>query len=454
MDSQKIKPEVCTEIPILDRLVKKIVECLDGNAPFDGLFTLVKEMAKEMQRQQLIPVNKVIKLFQDEDATEYDQLRTLFHTLHPKMLRSLVLGMVPYDLSEKDSPNWKVVYDSNGSGTYLAGISIEGRHGAFLTSKEIDLVIQHIEDYKKGCEVWLNNKDTYGLSHVTPEQEGHLKKALLIDNHIHIKSKQWREGDDYRQPACISGEEDTHNIDALVAMLRRRVNPNFDPDVPQVSSPAYADCSHNVSQAMPNHDPDNSSLLSSSNVWRLLILCIQYIGLRVIVRTVPIIMVWEESQIQLSEVLVTVLSQSLITQNGLNVIQPGTSSSSNDVNQALLDGMKEHVWVRCPWFMDNVTRSLEVRTANRDILQWGYNKILEQEVENSIEKIRALIEENDRKEAEIESKRVEIVETLNRIEAQHEAARQVLREVDDFLEMSRGMFPDLPEVGDDSGSDS
>ncbi|KAI1410070.1 hypothetical protein F5Y13DRAFT_202695 [Hypoxylon sp. FL1857] len=448
MDSQKIQPQLSPEIPILGRYAKRIVEGIDNNSAFDDLFAIVRDMAKEMRNQQLIPINKVTMLFEDSGTKEYDQLRTLFHTLHPKMLRSLVLGMVPHDLSDKDSPNWRIVYDPSGSGTYLAGISIGGRNGAFLTCKEIDMVIQHMGDYKRGCEVWLSNKDAYGLSQATPEQQEYLKKALIIDNHIITKNKQWDDGDDYRQPICISGKDGTRNIDELMAMLRRRVNPNFDPDVPQLSSPAYVGCSHMVSKRMINHNPDFSNLLSSSNVWRLLIECIRHIGLRAIVHTIPIIMVWEKPQIRLSEVLVTVLSQSLISQNGLNVIQPGTSSSSMGVGQVLLDGTKEHVWVKRAWFTENLERSLAVR-LNRDIYKDAFDKVQAQQRLMPDEELRSLIDDNEKAQREIESTRGKIVESIRNIEAQNETARQSVDQMGKFLRSSRGMFPDLSQGEDD-----
>ncbi|RYP53031.1 hypothetical protein DL769_010575 [Monosporascus sp. CRB-8-3] len=78
------------------------------------------------------------------------------------------------------------------------------------------------------------------------------------------------------------------------------------------------------------HAPDLSSLASSSSMLKLMLACIRYMGLKPIVHTVPMVMVWEEEQIPLSEILVTVLAQSLATHHGLNVIQPGTNSSMDE----------------------------------------------------------------------------------------------------------------------------
>ncbi|KAI0852148.1 hypothetical protein F5Y00DRAFT_251533 [Daldinia vernicosa] len=372
MDSEKIKPTICAEIPVVSRLAKEMVDRIDNDASYDELFTLVKEMANQWQKQDCIPSSKAISLFEQKGTPEYNDLRVLFHTIHRKVLRPLLLGTLPYDLYDRDLPNWEYVYDSHGAGAYLIGISIDERHGAFLTREEIEVVIGHMQDYKIGCEAWKKIKGSYDQDDLTDEQESCLRKALAIDNTVLPEDQEWdSEEDCYVAPKCMSGRKGTSNIEALIEMLGRRVNPDFDGDVPQISSPVYIGCGMGVPKRMIQHDPNFNSLDTSSHVLRLLISCIRYSGLKVFVHGVPVIMVWDEPQISLAEVLGTVLAQSLISLNGLNVIQPGTNTT-REKKTDVYDEMQKHVWVKRPWFTENMNKSIEAR-KNNDI----YKKTLQ-----------------------------------------------------------------------------
>ncbi|KAI1411324.1 hypothetical protein F5Y13DRAFT_191262 [Hypoxylon sp. FL1857] len=448
MDSTAVKPERCAQIPILSRLVKKLVDGLDNGSEIDGLFVLVIEMAKEWKKQAHVPYKKVVKLFEEDGTEEHKQLRILFHTLHRKTIRSLVLGMIPYDLSDEVSSNWNNIYSPDGAGTYLVGLSIDGRHGAFLSRDETKKVISLLHGYKYGCETWVvkEAEDAYGNSQMTRPGERQLRLALNIDNTMLPEDKKWEEGvDDYCEPGCMSsGKDRTRNIEALIGMLGRRVDTDVDGGVHQLSSPVYVGCSHSVKKRMVSHDPEAGDMKSSSNVLRLLVSCIRYLGLKVIVHTIPICMVWEESQIPLSEILVTVLAQSLISMNGLNVIQPGTNAK--DVNQAVNERMKQHIWVKRPWFTENLEKSLELRT-NRSAIESAWKKTQKR----SDEELSQLLSEGQRLDDEVLKTWSKIRDAMKESKAQTKYLKEEIQEADSFFESASGMFPDL---SDDDESDS
>ncbi len=102
-------------------------------------------------------------------------------------------------------------------------------------------------------------------------------------------------------------------------MLQRRCVPEFNRNAFKIQSPAYVGCAHQVKRRMLDHDPDLDSLAGSSNMPKLTIACIRYMGLKPVVHTTPIVMVWKDSQISLSEILVTVLAQSLASLDGFNI---------------------------------------------------------------------------------------------------------------------------------------
>ncbi|RYP26369.1 hypothetical protein DL768_011737 [Monosporascus sp. mg162] len=351
-------------MPVSNFLGDLLVEQLDKGASHNALFPVVKAMAYQLTRQGQIPCVKISEAFADGSDTE-KELKVLFHTIHRKTLRSLVLGFLAYDLHDEDSDNWKHIYAPNGSGTYVIATSIRGRHGSFLSRYEIKELSMFIEKYAVACTLWAKIKDSYGqASQVSQEEEELLKEAMMIDNQLlRKKNQEWRVGDRFREPRCWSGRNGTANAAALVKMLTRRRDGHFDGNVHQVQSPVYIGCAHQVKKRMLAHDPDLSSLAGSSSMLKLMLACIRYMGLKPMVRSVPMVMVWKEEQIPLSEILVTVLAQSLVTHHGLNIIQPGTNSSMDERTTDHHQSVIEHTWVRRSWFKDNLEKSLCFRSG-------------------------------------------------------------------------------------------
>ncbi|KAI0376930.1 hypothetical protein F5Y04DRAFT_292367 [Hypomontagnella monticulosa] len=437
MDSNLIKPVSGPEVPIVDRVVKQIVDGLDNNVALDVLFTLVIQMAKDLRQQRLISCDKIVEYFEDEACSQYAQLRVLFHIIHRKTLRSLLLGTMPYDLYDKDSENWKNVYEAGGAGCYLVGLSIEGRRGAFLNKNEVEQVIGLLQKYKAGCVVWNQNSDDWAHSQLLNQDRECLETALAIDNYVVAEREKWEPNQPYIQPKLMSEGGSTTNIDALTDMLRRRCRVGIDPGTYQISSPVYIGCIQKVPTRIIEHNPDFCTAGKSSKVLKLLVGCIRHMRLRPNVHTIPVVMVWEANQIALAEILVTILAQSLISLNGLNVVRPGTSSPG-DGTSVLYEDMRKHVWVKRSWFGENINLSLAAR-HNRDILEDAlasiHNQLSKGDAEN-------LIEDNRRIERRLEEKNKEFQSAKEHAEAKHTEWAEKLHEVESFLQLSSGLFPD------------
>ncbi|RYO96248.1 hypothetical protein DL765_011629 [Monosporascus sp. GIB2] len=351
-------------MPVSNFLGDLLVEQLDRGASHNALFPVVKAMAYQLTRQGQIPCTKMSEAFTDGSDTE-KELKVLFHTIHRKTLRSLVLGFLAYDLYDEDSDNWKHIYAPNGSGTYVIATSIKGRHGLFLSRYEIKELSMLIEKYAVACTVWAKIKDSYGqASQVSQEEEELLKEAMMIDNQLlRKKNQEWSVGDRFREPRCWSGRNGTANAAALIKMLTRRRDGHFDGNVHQAQSPVYVGCAHQIKKRMLAHDPDLSSLAGSSSMLKLMLASIRYMGLKPMVHSVPMVMVWKGEQIPLSEILVTVLAQSLVTQHGLNLIQPGTNSSMDERTTDHHQSVIENSWVRRSWFKENLEKSIGFRSG-------------------------------------------------------------------------------------------
>ncbi|KAH9907085.1 hypothetical protein F4778DRAFT_613623 [Xylariomycetidae sp. FL2044] len=370
MDGNAYQPEISAEIPLLSLHAIRLVRDLDAGASLDSLFTYVKEMARAFHTEQnFLSCPKTLEAFQDNTQTQRE-IQALFHTIPRPTLRSLVLGLLPHDLHDDDSANWANIYHPTGPGTYLIGISIRGRRGAFLSQVEIHEVIHLLNSYKVACEAWktLDDADSWGQSQLTDWQEACLALAMRIDNHMMVKRNEWNSGRRFEKPRCFSGRTGLCNLEALIASLRNRLSADYDQEVYQLTAPAYVGCSHRVKKRAIHHDPDYGNLSGSSSMLKLLLCCIGEMGLRPQVHTIPIVMVWEENQIQLSEILVHVLAQSLVSLNGLNIIQPGTSPIPDERHRDLYDATKHHVWFRRLFLKENIILSLTERQRT-DILR-------------------------------------------------------------------------------------
>ncbi|KAI1808774.1 hypothetical protein F4811DRAFT_558879 [Daldinia bambusicola] len=450
MDPEKIQPVVSAKIPVLRDTAKKMIEMLDNGASYDELFVTVKVLAKEWETQDHVAHAKVVALFEDRDTQEYKDLRVLFHTIHRQVLRSLLLGTLPYDLHDKDHPNWKYIYEGHGAGAYLIGLSINGRRGAFLNREEIEVVIGHLQDYKEGCEAWMKIKGSYDQEGLTDEEQSSLRKALDIDNTVLRENQEWdSENDKFIAPKCLSGRKGTSNIQALIEMLRRRVNPALDGQAPQLSSPVYIGCGMGVASRMIQHDPDFHSMDTSSHVLRLLISCIRYSDLKLLVHGVPIIMVWDVSQIASAEVLVTVLAQSLISMNGLNVIQPGTNTT-RERKTSVYDEMRKHVWVKRPWFEENIRQSLGAR-ENRDI----YKSTLQTINTNfkTSQELKDATGEVHRLRSQAQDHPSMAADAMEHIKERTRRAEEHLEKLKELSALAPGIFPDKTQQSPNEDED-
>ncbi|OTB02813.1 hypothetical protein M426DRAFT_322405 [Hypoxylon sp. CI-4A] len=474
MDAQAIHPVRSAEIPILGETAKRIVEGLDEGRCLHDLFPLVVDLAQQLRQQQYANPDRIIDSFEDhEKGGSYEKLRILFHTIPRDTLRSLVLGTTSLDFHNREHAVWDRVYSSRGAGSYLIGIAIKGRDGAFLNCDEIRSVIQLMGVYRVGCDTWDRDvQDTYGHKDLAGPDIDALVETMKIDNElIRDPSKRWmddvsdsespsqsdsqsksrsesesesqspsqsdtqesRARDDFRKPkfARSSTRDITRHIRELISMLQRRIDLGFDDTVPQKISPVYVGCSHKMIKRLPGHDPDLSSMETSSNALSLLLACIKHIGLIPMAIGLPVVPAWEEPQIPLAEMLVTVLAQSLVSLNGLNVIKPRTSTPMDDeIHAPLFDSTFEHVLDHRPWFAQNMQDSLDF-LENRDIPKNLLQRIAEEfppdDLRSAIEKYEELKGNDD----ELNAKLVKVIE---KAEARLEKQKARLAELQTLLE--------------------
>ncbi|XXG99517.1 hypothetical protein Hte_005856 [Hypoxylon texense] len=176
--------------------------------------------------------------------------------------------------------------------------------------------------------------------HATAERP-RVAKALLIDNEMEYDGNRWNPGDRRRaRSAEMHGRQGEGRALAIRKLLRRRsadvsieasTRIPAKPRAPRAPRPPRAPRTralvHECLHGLLRRNPDHSKLTSSSHTPRLLQLCIRPMGLKPLVRGVPIVVVWEQRQIGFWEALVTLLAQSLVTvANNHRRVQRGSTS--------------------------------------------------------------------------------------------------------------------------------
>ncbi|RYP67452.1 hypothetical protein DL771_007230 [Monosporascus sp. 5C6A] len=442
MDPVTVKPGRCAELPVHNPLGERLVEMLDQGKSLAAIFPVVKAMAGRFAEQDRIRCSKTKDAVEDGSQSE-GELLVLFHTINRKTLRSLVLGFLAFDLHKEGTKNWENVYAPNGPGTYVIAVSIKDRDGMFLSRQENKELAVRVDRYARACEAWTKIKDSYGQnSQIHPQETDLLRQAMEIDNELLVKKNQeWSRGDRFKEPRCWSGRGGTANAQALVQMLDRRRDAGFALDTAQAQSPVYVGCAHQVKKRMLAHDPDLGNLAGSSSMLKLSLACIRSMGLKPMVTTIPLVMVWKEDQIALSEILVTVLAQSLISLNGFNIVQPGTNANMDERSTDHYRSVMEHVWVQRPWFRENLEKSI-ADLSGSEVYEDALESIGTDRL--SADALRGALDEIAGLEEEVRSANAELQEALETAKQRREELERYNSLLDDVLNAGSGLFPIPP----------
>ncbi|KAH9907086.1 hypothetical protein F4778DRAFT_613667 [Xylariomycetidae sp. FL2044] len=439
MDSTVFPAAVSPKVPVLTKNALRLVNGIDNGDSYEELFEHVQNMSKDFcLKQKFIDCQKTSEAFEDGSEDQF-QLRLLFHTIPRKTLRSLVMGLLSYDY-ESDTRNRDNIYSPDGAGTYLVGITIRDRGGAFLTKPEIRQLLAILESYKTACEAWqkLDDEDSYSQNRLLDEEEESLNLAMEVDNKLRNLSRSgspWESGDQYVKPMCWSGRRGVSNLEAFIRLLTQRMGFDND-DEYQLTCPQYIGCSHRVKKRVMDHDSLYSSGLNhSSSMLKLLLACLMQMELKPKVAGIPVVMVWDESQIHLSEILVHVLTMSLVSLKGLNIIQPGTSAIPEEGEAArdLYEDTKKEIWAKRPFFRENVELSLDTNVARE--LSGDIGRM------TSLPRLRQVMDECAKLKEDMDQAVSDFHESHGEVETMLREAENLFEEADAAIDMAQGLFP-------------
>ncbi|KAF4637801.1 hypothetical protein G7Y89_g279 [Cudoniella acicularis] len=143
--------------------------------------------------------------------------------------------------------------------------------------------------------------------------------------------------------------------------------------IPQIQTPIEAGCAVKLSARMPAHH-EWGGLEGTALPWGLLLSCLKVAEIEVITYSTPIFKIWNHDQFGLAEILITMLTGSMVRDGGCNPKQPGTNPG-RDISYTY-EAEKKEVFNDHDWIRDNmkedgaeVKRGIRLLTLLEDKLQ-------------------------------------------------------------------------------------
>ncbi|KAI2780509.1 hypothetical protein F4815DRAFT_469362 [Daldinia loculata] len=355
-----LQPEQSAELPVMPDAVVELVKMLDRGETYDSIYHAM--INGEM-------VDGIA------DTNFGDGLRIWLHSLSPKMLRSVLMKTLGPDLYDPDfatKANEEYIFKSNGPGAYVAFVYIDGRKGKFLCARELKKLIRLLRQYVRAVNAYQKVKsvDAYGGSQLTDVDKSAILEAMKIDDIL--RSKDWYELDNPNfeefEPRWVSDSNEKKVLSgnvrmsdpflSIISMLEKRLLPDVDEEVHQMQSPLMVGNAGHMNRRAESHVPSPFLQDNTPKVWGLLLSCLSVMGVSPRVRYATLFRAWQDKeQVNLAEVLGTILAGSLISMDGCNVKQPGTRGADS-VPGSEFDVGKKYVFAGKPWFRENLRHSL------------------------------------------------------------------------------------------------
>ncbi|KAH9890728.1 hypothetical protein F4778DRAFT_796227 [Xylariomycetidae sp. FL2044] len=358
--SEPVKPVVCPAIPMLCAGQIQLVNQIDNGKNFREMFQTVKDMALSLdEATSMVSLHTIKDAFSNE--SDLEEMEVLLHTVPRKVLRSTAMQTLSYDFWERGTPKRKEwLYDAEGPGAYICSLYIEGRQGKSWTQKENRDLMRTLGSYARAVESWdkvncsLGSDTAWGTSQF--EDAHDVELAVTIDNMTRGENGQKDVEEAISTPLrfASSGENPAQHIRELISTLKLRGRPHGDPEDDCLQSFCMVGCSKEVVKRTQDHRLIGS-MGNSAKLWALMVSCLRYNGLDPSETIIPICKAWKVRQINLAEILFTVIAGSLVSVGGMNVHPPGTRSETTAIpSDKSLNECKALVFKHNEWYLENV----------------------------------------------------------------------------------------------------
>ncbi|KAL2072909.1 hypothetical protein VTL71DRAFT_12252 [Oculimacula yallundae] len=272
------------------------------------------------------------------DADGPREMCELLHTIHPKVVHSIILNTIAYQWTADDHFKDLVMPVDGCAGSYVATFAVKGRNGKGLTIKEWRMVQQKWDMY-----IAKDPKDAVEATIIDMKYPcASWNKETILEGNENGERKLWF--------------KTAHQFSECINL---RIPSDWVPneDVPQLQSPLYIGCSKDLAARVHYYDP-LGTMSAASKSWRLLMSILKHCGIEVDTIMIPLIKIWETSHLNKAEILLTMLAGSHISEGGLNQHPPGGHRSMNHSEDKFLEAQTQ-AFCRYRWTTENLRRSEE-----------------------------------------------------------------------------------------------
>ncbi|KAF4636373.1 hypothetical protein G7Y89_g1713 [Cudoniella acicularis] len=292
-----------------------------------------------------------------EDHDNGLQMVELLRSIPKEVVTSIIDNTIGHRY--KTDANFRKLFMAlEGAGVYLNTIIVKGT-GKGLTRHEWESLQAMIQRYVNGKGVVLGPTSS-------PTDIANSVEAATIERRYRYSRRSQAEC----QAGTAAGKRELvqgNNKSAIFYQrLSKRINPQLDPsgDVRQLQSLTQVGCSNTLNTRMGQYQP-RTGMKSTPKTWQLVLGCLAVLGIDVEIVGLPILKIWKEEHLELSEILVTSLAGSLIEQYGINPVAPGTQSFNGDN----LDLETEEVFEECSWVFDNMKHDIDLARRRLDAVK-------------------------------------------------------------------------------------
>lgn len=431
-----IRPFLSGELPVMSESITELVFMIDEGKSMDKIY------------DALCRSDMVTSVADPNGWVGGKRFRVLFHTLSRDLLRSLLLKTLGPDLWSKviKADNWRRVFPPEGAGCYACFIYIHDRRGKFLCSNEIRQVISELEAYEQVVDTYQRREGHD--QPLTDEQKEDYKKAMKVDDVLRTEEHWDLEHPRYdlfiprfMSSTTKSGAQYSHNISALIEMLKKRCEYTTDPYTYHRQSPLLVGNSRNVAKRAENH-MIGGGFSNSPKVWGLLLSCMKLLELECRTSYVTLFRTWrDDAQVNQAEVLGTILAGSMINEDGLNVKEPGTRIESGAWTPNNYGDASDIVFVDTPWTRENLRHSIAARTpaitdANKQKLDE-----LHEEIAKNDDDLKEGATALRTKKAELDEAKARYREAKVTAEADLATGEEMLKEMEDLFQEGQDLVP-------------
>ncbi|KAI0532480.1 hypothetical protein GGR58DRAFT_507404 [Xylaria digitata] len=276
-----------------------------------------------------------------------DLVRMLAHSIPRHYISAIVMGTIGWRIFPERAKTPEALqaslYNSNGPGTYIATMSISQHHGKGLSGNEYKMLADKVALYLKAYDASLVPDNQR-----TKDMEDALRWAYHVD--FYYAAKMVKRG----KTAFIN-------------------TPNA-----YKKGMSYIGCAtRDIDDASSAHLQDHK-FEGSNYTWWLTMTCIRDIGLWPRVHIAHAIRTWEPTQLPISEVLVTMLTGSMVEDFGFNTAPPGDTYDSSAGSSRDWDGDLYGVMYYRTYLTDQLnepSRGLDEAANNLMTLDKEWNRV-------------------------------------------------------------------------------